>query len=223
LCNYDITFPTVGTSQIRIIDMTVGGTQSSNVNFREIQVWQGSLSNDDIGISAIDSPGFFCNGPQNIVARVQNFGKNVVTGFNVNWSLNGTAQTPIASTSVLDTMGGLNPSFTQITLASGYLFPSTPTLIKAWTSSPNNTNDTIRVNDTSQVTKQPSISGNYTIDPAGSGATNFTSFASAISALSASGVCGPVNFTVAPGTYTNQIIIGDKEGAYQAPSLFLLF
>jgi hypothetical protein len=213
LCNYDITFPTVATSQIRIIDMTVGGTQSSNVNFREIQVWQGSLSNDDIGISAIDSPGFFCNGPQNIVARVQNFGKNVVTGFNVNWSLNGTAQTPIASTSVLDTMGGLNPSFTQITLASGYLFPSTPTLIKAWTSSPNNTNDTIRVNDTSQVTKQPSISGNYTIDPAGSGATNFTTFAAAISALSATGVCGPVNFTVAPGTYSTQVIIGNIAGA----------
>ena len=38
LCSYDINFPTVACSAVRIIDMTVGGTQTSNVNFREVEI-----------------------------------------------------------------------------------------------------------------------------------------------------------------------------------------
>ncbi|MFY8021089.1 MAG: beta strand repeat-containing protein, partial [Bacteroidia bacterium] len=168
---------------------------------------------NDIGISAIDSPTTFCGGPQSIVARVQNYGNNQVSGFNVNWSLNGTPQTPIISTAVLDTFNGANPTWTQVVLNGAYTFPSTPTIIKAWTSLPNAVIDTMRNNDSVTVTKQPSIQGNFTIDPAGSGATNFTSFTDAVNALSVAGVCGPVTFTVAPGTYTNQVIIGDIAGA----------
>lgn len=167
---------------------------------------------NDIGVAAIDSPTTFCGGPQNIVARVMNFGANQVTGFTVNWSLNGVAQTPITSTASLDTAGGAASNMTQITLASGYTFPSTPTVIKAWTSSPNSQTDTMRMNDSATVTKQPSISGSFTIDPNGTGPNNFTSFASAIAALNVAGVCGPVTFTVAPGTYTGQIIIPNIVG-----------
>ena len=168
---------------------------------------------NDIGVSAIDSPTTFCGGPQSIVARVQNFGNNQVSGFNVNWSINGTLQTPISSTAVLDTFNGTFSTWTQVSLNSAYTFPSTPTIIKAWTSSPNAVADTSRNNDSSTVVKQPSVQGSFTIDPAGSGATNFTSFAAAINALSVAGVCGPVNFTVAPGTYTGQIVIGNIAGA----------
>ena len=168
---------------------------------------------NDIGISSIDSPTTFCGGPQNIVARVQNYGNNQVSGFNVNWSINGTLQTPITSTAVLDTFNGANPTWTQISLNGAYTFPSTPTIIKAWTSMPNAVVDTMRNNDSAMVTKQPSIQGAFTIDPAGSGPTNFTSFTAAVNALSVAGVCGPVTFTVAPGTYTSQVVIGDIAGA----------
>ncbi|OYU97150.1 MAG: hypothetical protein CFE21_02330 [Bacteroidetes bacterium B1(2017)] len=39
VCSWDINFTAVTTSQFRFIDMTVGGTQSSNMNFREIEVY----------------------------------------------------------------------------------------------------------------------------------------------------------------------------------------
>ncbi len=216
LCSYDINFNTIAASAVRIIDMTVGGSQASNVNFREVEIWESSLSNNDVGVAAIDSPSIFCGGAQNIVARVQNFGVNQVTGFNVNWSLNGTLQTPITSTAFLDTIGGSSPVFTQITLATGYTFPSSPaTIIKAWTSLPNATVDTLTINDTATVAKAPSVSGNYTINPAGSGTSNFLTFDAAIAAITTAGVCGPVVFDVAPGTYTrtSAITIGNITGA----------
>jgi len=214
LCSYDINFPTVACTAVRIIDMTVGGTQTSNVNFREVEIWQGSLSNDDIGVAAIDTPGLFCGGPQNIVARIQNFGVNQVTGFNVHWELGGVAQTTIPSTAFLDTIGGASPNFTRITLATGVTFPSgVLTSIKAWTSAPNANTDTIGANDTIFVLKTPSISGTYTINPAGTGTSNFTSFNAAINAMLAGGICGPMHFTVAAGTYNNQVIIPNIPGA----------
>ena len=40
------------------------------------------------------------------------------------------------------------------------------------------------------------LSGTYTIDPNGSGTTNYTSYTAALSALSTSGVNGPVVFNV---------------------------
>jgi len=40
VCFYDIIFPNASTTKLRIIDMTVGGSQSSNVNFREIEIFE---------------------------------------------------------------------------------------------------------------------------------------------------------------------------------------
>jgi len=55
LCNYDINFNPVACTALRIVDMVVIGSQSSNVNFREIEIWRGTISNNDIGVVAIDS------------------------------------------------------------------------------------------------------------------------------------------------------------------------
>ena len=57
------------------------------------------------------------------------------------------------------------------------------------------------------------LSGTYTIDPNGSGATNYTSFTAAIAALSANGVNGPVIFNVSAGTFTEQIVVPAVTGA----------
>jgi hypothetical protein len=56
------------------------------------------------------------------------------------------------------------------------------------------------------------LSGTYTIDPAGSGSTNYTTFSAAVSALTTSGVSGPVTFNVAAGTYNEQVTIGAITG-----------
>jgi hypothetical protein len=60
------------------------------------------------------------------------------------------------------------------------------------------------------------LSGTYTIDPSGSGSTNFTSFNSATNALSSSGVSGPVVFNIAAGIYQGQVTIPAFAGASAA-------
>lgn len=164
---------------------------------------------NDAGVLSIDSPTSFCAGVQNIKVTIKNFGLNSINPVTVKWSLNGVLQTPIVYTSTLDTVGKVNNT-AQITLGS-YNFPSA-TLIKAWTSNPNNVTDTVAVNDTAMATKASSLSGSYTIDPSGSGSTNFVSFSAAASALNLAGVCGPVVITVAPGTYNEKVTLTNIAG-----------
>ncbi|MCB2205348.1 T9SS type A sorting domain-containing protein [bacterium] len=57
------------------------------------------------------------------------------------------------------------------------------------------------------------LSGNYTINPSGSGNTNFPSFGDAIAALDLLGVQGPVHFSVAAATYNEQLILSPIAGA----------
>ena len=57
------------------------------------------------------------------------------------------------------------------------------------------------------------LSGTYTINPSGSGSTNFTSFTNAVSALSSSGISGPVVFNVADGVYQEQVTIHTVKGS----------
>ncbi|MCC7532676.1 MAG: hypothetical protein IT246_01920, partial [Bacteroidia bacterium] len=215
LCNYDINFPsTVTASKLRIIDIVVIGTQSSNVAFREIQIWQGSIANNDVGVSSIDSPGVFCVNQQNIYATISNFGTNQVSSFNVNWSINGIVQTPIFyNLTTLDTAGGIGANSVKLQLGSYYFPTGVSTTIKAWTSSPNSQTDTIRTNDTSTVVRMPAMAGGtYTI---GGVSPNFSTIDSAIMAMELAGICGPVYFNIAPGTYprTTAIRMGDISGA----------
>ena len=55
------------------------------------------------------------------------------------------------------------------------------------------------------------LSGNYTIDPAGSGSNNYTTWAAAVSALGA-GVSGNVVFTVASTTFNESVTINPITG-----------
>jgi len=65
---------------------------------------------------------------------------------------------------------------------------------------------------TSALFAQP-LSGAYTIDPAGSGSTNYTTVAAAASALSSYGVSGPVTFAVSANTFTGRVTLNAISGA----------
>lgn len=159
---------------------------------------------NDVGVSSIDSPTIFCAPLQNVFATVTNFGKNSVTGFNVNWSLNGVLQTPVSSSVTLDTIGSVGASTAQIQLGS-YTFPAgVNTVIRAWTSSPNGVPDGTTANDSASTSRAPAMSGVYTIGGVGG---NYATINQAVTALQQGGVCGPVVFNVAPGTYTGQVNI----------------
>jgi hypothetical protein len=162
--------------------------------------------NNDAGINSIDSPDVYCSGGSKpVYVTLRNFGKNVITSATVNWTVNGTAQTPYSFSGSLDTSGGTGPRSIRLNLGN-YTFPATPVTIKAWTSTVNGTTDPLSINDSTMVVKQLSMNGTYTINPSGSGSTNFTSFAAAFTALQTLGVCAPVTFQVAAGTYSGQLI-----------------
>lgn len=162
-------------------------------------------STNDAGVMSIDSPYTFCStGTYPVKATIKNYGRNQIYGVSVNWSVAGTTQTPITYSTLLDTSGGSGSSSAQVNLGS-YAFTSTPVDIKAWTSYPNSVADTVRINDSAfAFGKQPSFpGGTYTINSSSpTSGTNFASFAAAISAMTTAGICGPVVFNVAAGTYT---------------------
>lgn len=169
---------------------------------------------NDIGVMRIDSPFVFCPGAHDVVVTVGNYGTNQIDSFTVNWSINGIPQTPVVETNVtLDTANGLGSTTHQLTLGSYTFSAGVADTIVAWTSLPNNRVDTVTRNDSASAVRQPSISGSYTIDPAGSGVTNYTSFGDLAQDLSDFGVCGPVIVTVKPGTYTEQVEFGNITGA----------
>ncbi|MGA1381140.1 MAG: hypothetical protein ACO30N_06240, partial [Schleiferiaceae bacterium] len=71
------------------------------------------------------------------------------------------------------------------------------------------------------------LSGTYTINPTGSGTSNYVSFTAAISALDSLGLSGPVTFNVAPGIYNEQILLDGFSGdsnrvTFQGPSTAVL-
>ncbi len=159
-----------------------------------------SIYTNDIGVYSVDVPEHFCTNYQNINVTVNNYGKNVINNYYINWSINGVLQTPIYSTLPLDTVGGSGLSARQITLGS-YTFPFySISTIKAWTSLPNNASDSEIDNDSCTITRLPSLAGGtYTV---GTNTSTFNTLDDAVYALTTNGICGPVRFIIAPGTYT---------------------
>lgn len=66
------------------------------------------------------------------------------------------------------------------------------------------------------------LSGNYTIDPSGSGSSNYTSVDDAADALSTNGVSGAVVFEIADGTYSGQVDLDDIAGASSTNTITFL-
>ncbi len=57
------------------------------------------------------------------------------------------------------------------------------------------------------------LSGNYTINPSGSGSSNYASFTAAASALNSNGVSGDVHFEVVSGSFSNNISLSAFSGS----------
>lgn len=106
---------------------------------------------NSIGIVGLDSPQASCPGPQNAVITVANFGSNQVNTFDVDWELDGVAQTQINVSTLLDTLNGAGSSSTQIVLGSINLVNGQTYNIKAWVSNPNGVADTVNFDDTVDV------------------------------------------------------------------------
>src|SRR5204862_6806154 len=133
-------------------------------------------------------------GLQDVVVLIRNFGTNTLSSANVSYKVgvNGSVKTTSWS-------GSLAYNATSIVTFTGsnqynFLGTQVDTVI-SWTSLPNGFSDDYKPNDTVASPVCKSLSGAYTINPNGSGPTNYTSFANALQALTSCGVAGPVTIT----------------------------
>lgn len=160
-----------------------------------------STGPDDAGVSALISPAsVFCTNPQNVTIRVNNFGTNQITGVDMNWTIDGVAQTPVSIPQTLDTNGGTGSSDTLLNLGN-VNFTGITTLL-FWTTNPNGTTDPTPANDTLRVVVGPGLSGTYTL---GTPTSDFPDFATFESIVNTYNICGPTIINVEPGTYNETL------------------
>ncbi|MCF8296852.1 MAG: T9SS type A sorting domain-containing protein [Saprospiraceae bacterium] len=119
VCFYDITFPIATSSRVRIIDMTVGGSQSSNVNFREIEIFEALVgcssirvpvivnvsapSSCDVGVFEISQPVSAINltSSENVQVKIKNYGTASQSNFTVSYQVNNNPVVTDTITSIL--------------------------------------------------------------------------------------------------------------------------
>ncbi|MCF8297939.1 MAG: right-handed parallel beta-helix repeat-containing protein [Saprospiraceae bacterium] len=163
------------------------------------------LMNRDAGVYSLDAPIAPCPGNNNVIVTVKNYGVQSLTSVNVNWEVNGVLQTPVSYTTTIAVAGDAS-----VTLGSYNFLTGVNYIIKAWTSNPNTLSDQDNSNDTLlSGTIITAMSGTFTI---GGISPDYTTFAAAISDLNSIGVCGPVVFNIANGTYTENVSIGSIVG-----------
>ncbi len=163
-------------------------------------------SYNNIGAISIDTPYTPCAGTYPVDATISNFGQNQVTAATVYWSVNGSIQTPYTFSGLLDTANGAGASNIRVNLGNYAFAAGVNNLIRVWTGMPNGSFDTVPSNDSTSRSIIAAMSGTYTIGGS-AGPNNFATFAAATSALQYSGVCGPVVFQIAPGTYNEQVTL----------------
>ncbi len=106
------------------------------------------VPNDNTGVDSVYTlNNSFCSGAQDVYARVHNYGGNVVNPVNVNWSVDGALQTPVAITTTINMENTVDGPYASVLLGS-YNFPyNTAKVVKSWTSMPNGVADTKPAND----------------------------------------------------------------------------
>lgn len=188
-----------GTSLAAITEDIDGDTRQPTPTIGADEFYVAAVAND-AGISDMISPSFPpCPGSNTFEVEVTNYGTSPLTSVTVEWSVNGTPQTPVTVSSLNVTTGNT----TTVSLGSFVLASNTSYDLVFNTTSPNGTTDGNNANDTLTLTNQyTSLGGTYTI---GGTTPDFADFNAAADALHAYGVCSAVIFNVRQGTYTEQV------------------
>ncbi|MFC1731203.1 T9SS type A sorting domain-containing protein [candidate division KSB1 bacterium] len=164
---------------------------------------------DDIGVTELIEPVDPCPGsPVDIKVRIKNFGTDTVfTGY-IHWKVNGIEKDSIQFNYTM--LGG--DSIIVLLDTMSFSFGINYNL-EFWTTNPNGNIDFQLSNDTLIVSnfKTALAAGNYSIGQGGG--FDFTSFSEAVEYLESFGICGPVIFNIAAGTYNEQIELNQITGA----------
>ena len=178
------------------IDNDARGLVNTTIGADEIVV-----SSLDMGVSALVTPIIpFAAGSQDITVTLKNYGTTPVTNTTVNWSVNGTVQTPFNYT------GNIAFGNTVNTVIANYNFVVDSAYnIKFWTSNPNGSTDNNLTNDSTIVPNfYPALNGTYTL---GGAAPDFKSFVRSTANLKYGGMLGNVIFNVRDGRYNEAVRI----------------
>ncbi len=157
---------------------------------------------NDAGIASIISPTLprCASDSTDITVELSNIGNDTLNDCDIVWSINS------GSTSSYSYTGSVAPGAVDtVTVLSSYLFASGDNL-KIWSENPNGVQDSIPLNDTSEVTLVDGLSGTYSIPG------DYASINEAAIALSTYGVCGHTIFNLATGTYNEQASFGEIAG-----------
>lgn len=139
-----------------------------------------------------------------VIIELINLATESLTSLTIDWSVNGQSQSSLNWAGALAEGGILELNLGTFDFSAGGSF-----LIEATAYNPNNLPDLNPANNVLQATVETALIGTYTV---GVGTTDFTTISEAIEALHQRGAAGAVTFSLLPGTYEEQISIGDFPG-----------
>jgi parallel beta-helix repeat protein len=177
--------------------------------------------NFDAGILSIDSPSVFvCPGAKNIKVKIYNNGKKQFSALNLDWKWNGVSQTSVSySSSTLDTFNGSGSNTALVSLGSKTFTKAKQDTLIVWTRNPGGVADSANFNDTMFYVFNGSYGDTITV---GGTSPMFSTIQSAIDELMSFGVCSPTYVKIRPGTYNEQLYIGNIPGTSAANTVTFL-
>lgn len=150
-----------------------------------------------------------------IQAVVQNVGITSISNAVIGYQLQGSA--PVVQPVDFSVTSDLQSCETRtVTYSATINLPPAAGILplKTWANKPNGVQPDANINNDTFITAASlPLSGNYTINPSGSGLYNFVSFNAAASSLMSFGIEGPVVFQVASGTYQERLVLGVIPGS----------
>jgi PKD repeat protein len=184
-------------------------------NFHDYTLNLAGLPTMDLGVENLITNNFVV-GNNALKIKVRNNGQTVINNGTVGYRLSGSGNvvqsghTFSPSLTVCNSGASQDVTFTtNLNIPTGGFYT-----LKVWATNPNGTGtDGAPANDTLTTNICTALGGTFTIDPNGSGTTNFTSFTAAINALKSCGIGSPVRFNVAAATYNEQITVTAINGS----------
>ncbi len=161
----------------------------------------------DVVMNQIVSPTSWAVGSNTITVQAANYGTTNLSSADFGYQIDNNTpvtQTGISISPARTTGQTYNHTFsTALNIATAGTYN-----LKVWVRNPNGTGpDGNTNNDTITTQICTGIAGTYTINPSGSGASNFSSFTAAVNKMISCGISGPVTFNVSSGTYAEKILI----------------
>ncbi len=157
---------------------------------------------NNAGISDLVKPDApLCSDDTTVIATLANTGLVPLTSCTITYALNGSVVTTMAFSGSIPVGGD-----TTLTLVSTTSFVDGDE-VKVWSSMPNGVQDSNATNDTASVMLYAGLEGTYSIP------NDYATLTAAAADVMAKGVCGDVVMNISPGTYTEQISLGEFVGS----------